>query len=64
MTEPPEHLADPTHERLADPTELPDRPPAEFSPRALAIIWAAAIVGLVVSVCALVMVIAWRMALP
>lgn len=63
MTEPPEHLADPARERLAHPTEL-DRPPAEFSPRALAIIWAAAIVGLVVSVCVLVMVIAWRMALP
>lgn len=63
MTDPPEPIADPARERLAHPTEL-DRPPAEFSPRALAIIWVAAIVGLVVSVCVLVMVIAWRMALP
>lgn len=62
MTDPPEHL-DHTRERLADPTEL-DRPPAEFSPRALAIIRVAAIVGLVVSVCVFAMVIAWRLALP
>jgi hypothetical protein len=62
MTDPPEPLGDPTRERLLD--HPADRPPAEFSPHIRALIWVAAIVGLVVSVCVFVMVIVWRMALP
>lgn len=67
MTEPPEPFADPTQERLADAhvhQARHARPPAEFSPHIRALIHAAAIVGLIVSVCVFVMVLVWYWALP
>lgn len=64
MTDPPEHLADPARERLLDhPTEL-DRPPAEFSPHIRALIYVAAILGLVLSVGVFWAVLTWYWALP
>jgi hypothetical protein len=65
MTDPPEHLADPTRERLLDhPAELTDRPPAEFAPHIRVLIYIAAILGLVLSVGVFWAVLTWYWALP
>lgn len=64
MTDLPEHLADPARERLAGSAELPDRPPAEFPPHVRALIYAAAILGLILSVGVFWAVLVWYWALP